>query len=148
MKLDSIRNVWRGKSQVTRISPNQRILAYFVRWSITVRLASCFVCLDSAGLLLFKWTIALLVWSNPNQSNRRSAVQWYFPLWNTKPPFSDSPKHRHRNDLSMMKPEAWQQNSCSTTRKKILFCHRPTTSAMNLLSLREIVGAIFFLFSA
>ena len=23
----------------------------------------------------------LQVWSNPNQSNRRSAVQWYFPLW-------------------------------------------------------------------
>ena len=23
---------------------------------------------------------ALLVWSNPNQSNRKSAVQWYFPL--------------------------------------------------------------------
>ena len=24
---------------------------------------------------------ASLVWLNPNQSNRRSAVQWYFPLW-------------------------------------------------------------------
>ena len=26
-----------------------------------------------------EWTTVLLVWSNPNQSNRRSAVQWYFP---------------------------------------------------------------------
>ena len=25
--------------------------------------------------------LVLLAWSNPNQSNRRLAVQWYFPLW-------------------------------------------------------------------
>ena len=31
-------------------------------------------------LMLNKQTV-LLVWSNPNQSNRRSAVQWNFPLW-------------------------------------------------------------------
>ena len=29
-------------------------------------------------LAIAKWTV-LLVWSNPNQSNRRSATQWYFP---------------------------------------------------------------------
>ena len=29
-----------------------------------------------------EWTKALLFRSNPNQSNRRSAVKWYFSLWN------------------------------------------------------------------
>ena len=33
---------------------------------------SCFV--------VFKRSTDLLVWPNPNQSNKRSAVQWYFPL--------------------------------------------------------------------
>ena len=28
-----------------------------------------------------EWTSLLLVTSNQNQSNRRSTVQWYFPLW-------------------------------------------------------------------
>ena len=28
-----------------------------------------------------EWTTVLLVWSNPNQSNRRSAVLWCFLLW-------------------------------------------------------------------
>ena len=28
-----------------------------------------------------EWTTVLLVWSNPKQSNRTSAVLWYFPLW-------------------------------------------------------------------
>ena len=37
-----------------------------------------FFCLDSTALFMLN---ALLVWSNPNQSNRRSSVQWYFPLW-------------------------------------------------------------------
>ena len=33
--------------------------------------------------LICLWWIkrVLLVWSNPNQSNRRSAVQWFFPIW-------------------------------------------------------------------
>ena len=28
-----------------------------------------------------EWTTVLLVWSNSNQTNRRSAVQWSFPLY-------------------------------------------------------------------
>ena len=53
-----------------------------IRGNITVRLTSCLFCLDSAALLLLNWhQSALLVWSNPNQSNRWSAVQWYFLLW-------------------------------------------------------------------
>ena len=28
-----------------------------------------------------EWSTVLLVWSNPNQANRKSAVQWYFPQW-------------------------------------------------------------------
>ena len=48
-----------------------------IRGNITVRLTSCLFCLDSAALLLLNWhQSALLVWSNPNQSNRWSAVQW------------------------------------------------------------------------
>ena len=38
----------------------------------------CFVCIQ---LICLCWiTTVLLVLSNPNQLNRRSAVQWYFPL--------------------------------------------------------------------
>ena len=33
-------------------------------------------CFSHAKLVTY-----LLVWLNQNQSNRRSAVQWYFPLW-------------------------------------------------------------------
>ena len=57
----------------------QRTLIYFVRWSITVRLTSCLTGLDSAALLILNY-IDLQVWLNPNQSNRRSVVQWYFHL--------------------------------------------------------------------
>ena len=37
-----------------------------------------FSCFDYVELETY-----LLVWLNPNQSNRMSAVQWYFPLWST-----------------------------------------------------------------
>ena len=49
-----------------------------LRGSITVWLTSCLFCLESAVLLMLT---VLLVLSNTNQSNWRSAVQWYFPLW-------------------------------------------------------------------
>jgi hypothetical protein len=47
--------------------------------SITVPLTSCFTGLESAVWLL---TIFVFICkqTNPNQSNRRSTVQWYFPL--------------------------------------------------------------------
>ena len=38
------------------------------------------ICLDSAALLVWHEQQFYPVWSNRNQSNRRSAVQWYFPL--------------------------------------------------------------------
>ena len=57
---------------------------YFVRGNITVWLTSYFICLDSAALLPNELEIDLLVCSNPNRSNRSSAIgtviQWYFPL--------------------------------------------------------------------
>ena len=57
-------------------------LSFLPTQSITVRLTSSLFCLDGLLLLTYvKWTTVLLVWSNPNQSNRRSTVQWYFPLW-------------------------------------------------------------------
>ena len=58
----------------------QRTFTYFVRGSITVRLTSC---LDWLGFRCFAYVElarGLQVWLNPNQSNRRSAVQCYFPL--------------------------------------------------------------------
>ena len=48
-----------------------------LRGSAIFWLTSCLFCLDLAALLMLN----LLVWSNPNQSNRRSAIQWYSPLW-------------------------------------------------------------------
>ena len=44
--------------------------------SISVQLIYSLLFLDSVYVELAS---ALVVWSNPNQSNRRSAVQWYFP---------------------------------------------------------------------
>ena len=54
-----------------------RTLTYFVRGSITVCLTSClgFSCFACAEL-----DRDLQVWPTPNQSNRRSADQCYFPL--------------------------------------------------------------------
>ena len=48
---------------------------HFIWGRIAVQLTSCF-------RFQLLWTTALLVWSNPNQSKRRSTVQWNFPLWN------------------------------------------------------------------
>ena len=42
--------------------------------SITVRLTSCLFCLYPAALLMMNGKTALVVWSNLNQSNRRSAM--------------------------------------------------------------------------
>ncbi len=44
--------------------------------SITVQLTSCLT-----GLELPVWLLTNCVPTNPNQPNRRSKVQWYFPLW-------------------------------------------------------------------
>ena len=65
---------WCKNSQ--HIYPMQR-LTYFVKGSITVQLTYCLVlCFAYAEL-----TTDLLVWSDANQSNRRSSKQWHFPLW-------------------------------------------------------------------
>ena len=47
-----------------------------------------FIGLESAALLTQNLITDFLVWLDPNQSNRRSAVQWYFPL-QSKWVFSD-----------------------------------------------------------
>ena len=52
----------------------QRTLTYG-EVSLFLQLTSCLFCLDSVALLMFAITTVLLVWSNPNQSNSRSAVQ-------------------------------------------------------------------------
>ena len=52
---------------------DQRMNAY-LRGSITVWLTSCLFCLP------FLLSTILLVWSNPNQSNKSTSIQWYFPL--------------------------------------------------------------------
>ena len=46
--------------------------------SITEQLTSCLFWFSCFAYV--KLASALLVWLNPNQSNRRSAKQWYFPL--------------------------------------------------------------------
>ena len=51
----------------------------YSRGRIHVQLTSCLTGLDSVTLLMFKLATDLSVCSNPNQGNRRSAVQWYFP---------------------------------------------------------------------
>ena len=59
-----------------------------LRGSIPVWLTSCLFYLDSSAC--FCWIIiSLLVWSNPNQSNRRSVVQRYL--------FSAQTNHKPRN---------------------------------------------------
>ena len=68
---------WRSplhNPQTAAASVNQPL-----RGRINVHLTSCLVCFDSTALfMLIDWTTVLLVWSNPNKSNRRSAVQWYY----------------------------------------------------------------------
>ena len=57
---------------------DQRTITLFVRGSITVRLTFCLT--DRLGCSCFVFVELvrnLLVWSN---ANRRSVVQWYFPL--------------------------------------------------------------------
>ena len=54
--------------------------------------------MDSAALLLLELTTALLVWSNPNQSNRRSANQWYF-----QPMVSVLGMHNRGNDSCLFR---------------------------------------------
>ena len=58
----------------------QRTLTYFVRGSITVLQTSCLTGLDSTKLVNLYRIQHKIKQLNPNQSNRRSAVQWYFPL--------------------------------------------------------------------
>ena len=40
-----------------------------------------FILFGFSCLVFVVWTTVLLVWSKPKQSNRRSAVLWYFILW-------------------------------------------------------------------
>ena len=52
----------------------QRMFSHFIRGSITVRLMFIFV-------WMLNWKqIYLFVWLNPNESNRRSTVQWCFNI--------------------------------------------------------------------
>ena len=51
------------------------------RANINEWLTCCLFWLDSAAFAYVELTIILLIWWNPNQSNRRPAVHWYFPLW-------------------------------------------------------------------
>ena len=60
------------------VSSCQRIF-HFVRGIITLQLNSGFT--SFTCFVYFELTTGLLVWWNPNQSNRRSDVQKYFPLW-------------------------------------------------------------------
>ena len=55
--------------------PNTLLREVVLLYSCT----SCLTGLDSADLLISKFDTDLLIWPNPNQSNRRSAVLWYFP---------------------------------------------------------------------
>ena len=50
-------------------------LKYFVRGNITVWLTHCFTGLYSVALFTLKVTTYLLVWLNPNYSNKKPAVQ-------------------------------------------------------------------------
>ena len=54
---------------------SQQTLTYFETGSITVRLTSCLTWLGFSCFVCVQFTTHLLVWPNPNQSNRRSAVQ-------------------------------------------------------------------------
>ena len=57
---------------------------------------------------------ALLIWSNPNQSNRRSVIQWYFSLWwvfsgfsNTSTPDSEASLHLLISSCASSLPNLW-----------------------------------------
>ena len=54
---------------------------------------SCFTGLDSVPVVTLKVTTDLLVWLNRNQSNRRSAVHWYFPVHTCPDKFADGYLH-------------------------------------------------------
>ena len=57
----------------------QRILTHCVSASITVQLTSCFL-FGFSCFVYVELDAYYLVSLNPNQSNRRSDLQWYFPL--------------------------------------------------------------------
>ena len=79
---------WAGQYHLTPPS------TYYLKWSMTKRIQRTLtwgeveslyswphvylVWIQLALLTYVELAIALLVWSNPNQSNRRSAIQWYF----------------------------------------------------------------------
>ena len=70
------------------ILPMKRIFTFFVRRSITIWCPNCrytdYIVLCLLGFSCFAYVglvTDLLVWSNPNKSNRRSTIKWYFPLW-------------------------------------------------------------------
>ena len=61
-------------------SVREHKLIYCTRGSIPEWLTSCFTCFGFSCFAHVELTTYLLVWSNPNQSDRGSAIQWYFPL--------------------------------------------------------------------
>ena len=80
-------NVW--PHQDSNLAQKSRPENTNLKGSITIWLTSSLFCLEPTALLCLYWikismielASDLLVWLNPNQSNRRSALQWYFPLW-------------------------------------------------------------------
>ncbi len=62
-------------AQQTRLSPMRLHPGNTKGGSIIVQLTSCLTCLD-LSVLQRKIVIQLI----PNQTNRRSTVQWYFPI--------------------------------------------------------------------
>ena len=58
----------------------RRTLSYFV--TLLLFTAELFYSFGFSCFAYVEQTTNLYVWSNPNQSNRRSAVQGYFLLWN------------------------------------------------------------------
>ena len=62
-----------------KTGPNPGAGTLTIRGSITVRTADLFIFFGFSCFAYVELVTYLLVWSNPNQSNRRSAVQIYFP---------------------------------------------------------------------
>ena len=76
-KASKVKNL-HGNRKETLGQCRQRILTYFVRGSILVWLTSCLFGFDCFTCVELETD--LLVWSNPNQSNKRSVIQGYFPI--------------------------------------------------------------------
>ena len=62
----------------------QIIITYFVSGSISCTADLQFVCIWFSWIATQTLATYLLVWLNPIQSNRRSAIQWYLPIHTKK----------------------------------------------------------------